>query len=55
MQGDKKKWYICKDGNREVYATDYMAQGESLASVDDLKDNSWLFERFPNSIFIVGT
>lgn len=52
-KSDKTKLYIIKRSDDVVYATTIMAQGEVLATVDELNNEKWLFEKFPNSIFVV--
>ena len=51
---DYKKMFICKDKYGEIYATNVLAQGNRLATLDELEDNQWLYERFPNSVLIVN-
>jgi len=49
----KEKWYICKDSDGVVHTTDALAQGYVLATLEELENEKWIFERFPNAIFIV--
>ncbi|MCK2000361.1 hypothetical protein MZM54_03020 [[Brevibacterium] frigoritolerans] len=50
---DKRKLFICKDPGGQIYATATLAPGESLATCDELERAKWLYERFPNSVFVV--
>lgn len=53
MKLEKKKFYIIKNRDGDVGATNVMAQGEELATLEELNQNKWLFERFENAVFIV--
>jgi hypothetical protein len=48
------KVFICKDKYGEVYATNALAQGNKLATLNELEENKWIYEKFPNSVLIVN-
>ncbi|MGG4495570.1 hypothetical protein [Brevibacillus reuszeri] len=53
MPKAKSVLYIVKNELGQVSATTTMSQGETLVGVDELKEHTWLFDRFKNAIFIV--